>query len=73
MNVVDALMRLEDGALSNEETLDAFAALIADGTINSLQGAYGRHAHALIANGYLTPDGEVTVWGRMCAREIDDQ
>jgi hypothetical protein len=58
-DLVDLILRHESGDLDSDETLDLFAELIRTGTAWSLQGSYGRTAHALIDAGYLSPDGEV--------------
>ena len=59
-DLVDSIMAYEDGELNNEGTLNLFAHLIKTRQAWSLQGAYGRTAHSLIENDYITADGELT-------------
>ena len=42
----------EEGALSQDETIELFQGLIDSGLVWSLQGCYGRMAAALIQAGY---------------------
>lgn len=51
------LIAYEDGDLSNADTLRLFGRLVRTGLAWTLQGAYGRAAHALIATGWLDEDG----------------
>lgn len=60
MDLVDKIMAYEQGELDDEGTLDLFAGLIKSGMAWSLQGSYGRAAVALIDNGFITREGELT-------------
>ncbi|MCY0933659.1 DUF7417 domain-containing protein [Streptomyces sp. H34-S4] len=54
------LMSFEAGELDQRETLELFATLIRSGMIWTLQGAYGRTAHYLLHEGWISVSGEVT-------------
>ncbi len=60
----DAIVAYEEGDLDTAGTLELFADLIRDGHAWTLQGHYGRAAHALIVDGLISPDGEITDHGR---------
>lgn len=64
MDMVGMIIEYENGDLSDGDTLEFFAALVASGLAWSLQGHYGRMAVSLIDGGLITPDGEVTEYGR---------
>lgn len=53
MGVVTQMMLYEDGALNEQETIELFQNLVDTGMVNSLQGSYGRMAHALIEAGLI--------------------
>lgn len=53
------LVQYEAGELNADEQVDFFASLIAENADLSLQGAYGRMAHAYIVNGYIDTKGNV--------------
>jgi len=59
-DVVGQIMAYEMGELDAAETLELFSELVKSGTAWNLQGSYGRTAAALIENGLLTPEGEIT-------------
>ncbi len=56
------LIRYETEGLSDEETLELFAGLIASGWAWILQGRYGRIAQSLIDNHLISEDGELLVY-----------
>ena len=58
MNIVDKIMRWEQGEMTTEdEVVEFFQELVDTGVAWSLQGSYGRTATALIDAGYVTrPD-----------------
>lgn len=62
-DLVDHIIAYEQGELSDLETLHLFAALIADGSVWSLQGSYGRAAKSLIESGLITQSGDITEYG----------
>lgn len=72
MNMVDQIMAHEDGTLGPTETLGLFALLIQSGQAWQLQGCYGRAAHSLITQGFITPAGEITMSGLRMAQELED-
>ncbi len=49
---IDAMIAYEMGELSKDKTIALFQHLIDTGLAWSLQGMYGRSAHALIEAGY---------------------
>lgn len=53
MDIVNSMIAWESGTLSDEQTVDFFAHLIATGLVWQLQGAYGRTAAALVRDGYI--------------------
>lgn len=59
MNLVERIIKLEDGELSADDVVRLFAELIRTGSAWTLQGAYGRSAVALIEHGFLTKDGKI--------------
>ncbi len=54
MNIVDKMIALESGEMSEEETVEFFQELVDSGIVWQLQGAYGRAAMALIEAGLVT-------------------
>jgi hypothetical protein len=59
-DLVGQIMAYESGELDAAETLELFSGLVKSGMAWNLQGSYGRAAAALIENGLLTPEGEIT-------------
>ncbi|AUG87256.1 hypothetical protein KGG77_gp12 [Streptomyces phage Omar] len=62
-NIAIDLISYESGELDPRETLELFALLIKSGLAWSLQGSYGRTAHWMISEGWVTEDGGVTEYG----------
>jgi hypothetical protein len=58
LDLVDAIIALESGDLSQDETIALFQNLINSGLVWQLQGTYGRTARQLIEAGYCTPRKE---------------
>lgn len=58
MDIVDAIIELETGELSDDRTIELFQELIDTGKISGLQGSYQRMATALIEQGYCVPRKE---------------
>ena len=58
-HLVDFIMEYEDGELSDEGFLKLFSFLIETGQAWSLQGHYGRTAHALIDRGVIDHKGNI--------------
>jgi hypothetical protein len=55
MDIVDKLMRFEQGEMeSTEEVVDFFQELVDTGMAWQLQGSYGRMASHLIEEGYVS-------------------
>lgn len=54
MNVVDSIIRYENGEMDEYELLEFFQHLIDTGMAWQLQGHYGRTAMSLIEDGYCT-------------------
>lgn len=61
---VNLIIAFEQGEASLTETLDLFGDLTKTGVAWNLQGSYGRTADALIEDGVLTPEGDVTDYGQ---------
>lgn len=61
MDIVDAIIALETGELSDEGTIELFQELIDSGKIHGLQGSYQRMAEALIEQGYCSPQSKEQV------------
>ncbi|MES2156058.1 MAG: hypothetical protein V4510_13070 [bacterium] len=59
MTSIEDILEYEDGSMDPEDVLRFFAGLVKSGEAWTLQGHYGRTAHALITQGYITPEGEV--------------
>jgi hypothetical protein len=57
MDQLDLMIAFEQGELENDQVLELFSTLIKNGQAWTLQGFYGRTAHALIQAGRITPDG----------------
>lgn len=58
-NLVYSIMAFESGELDGLGVLELFSYLIRTGTAYTLQGFYGRHADALINDGWLDINGEI--------------
>lgn len=59
MDQVSQIMAYEQGELDDDQVVGLFASLVKTGLAWSLQGSYGRTAHALIKAGYISQAGEV--------------
>jgi len=53
MNTLDRIIAFETGTLSEDEIITLFQELVDSGLAWSLQGSYGRTAHALIDAGLV--------------------
>ncbi|MCJ7816969.1 MAG: hypothetical protein MUP55_03885 [Candidatus Aenigmarchaeota archaeon] len=58
-DVVDKIMRYEDGEMTPDEQIDFFGELTSSGMVWKLQGHYGRMATALIDEGFIDRSGKV--------------
>jgi hypothetical protein len=56
---LEAIIKYENGELTDEETLALFARLIRSGKAWTLQGSYGRTATSFIDNGYIDSRGKI--------------
>ena len=56
MDVVGQIMAFEEGELDAQQTLELFVELMNSGTINHLQGIYGRTAMSFLMRGFITQD-----------------
>lgn len=59
-DIVGRIMDYEAGMLEDDEVIELFAELVSSGMAWRLQGHYGRMATALIDQGFITQNGEVT-------------
>ena len=59
--LVDNIIAYEQGELSDQEVVRLFADLVRSGMAWSLQGSYGRTATALIKEGWIDREGNVTL------------
>lgn len=57
-SLTDDIIAYESGELDEEGTTELFQHLIDTGLAWTLQGSYGRAAHAMIANGQCSPAGQ---------------
>jgi hypothetical protein len=58
---VDSIIAYENGELSDQEVVYLFAELVQSGMAWSLQGSYGRTANALIEEGWIDHEGNVSL------------
>jgi len=61
MSNIDQMIAFENGELDDDDILVLFSELIKSGTINHLQGHYGRNAAHMIEAGYLDWNGNILV------------
>ena len=59
VNLIDQIIRYEEGEMDMEEVVAFFAKLVKTGMAWDLQGHYGRTASTLIRNGYIDGEGEI--------------
>jgi hypothetical protein len=62
MSIIDFIHRYESEPMPTNDVINGFAILIEAGVIGSLQGSYGRTAHALMSAGYIDTDGKVLAY-----------
>lgn len=58
---IDKIIAYEQGELNDQETVHLFADLVKSGMAWSLQGHYGRAANALIEQGWIDREGNVSL------------
>jgi len=62
-DLVSAIVRYEEGEMTDAEVLDLYQYLVDTGLAWQLQGSYGRMAARLIADGLVTaPGAPVPAW-----------
>jgi len=54
MNILDSIIKYEDGSMNAAEIIELFQELVNNGMAWSLQGHYGRFATQLIDEGIVT-------------------
>jgi hypothetical protein len=59
--LVDNIIAYEQGELNDREVVCLFADLVKSGMAWSLQGSYGRTANALIKEGWIDREGNVSL------------
>ena len=57
MDLVDKIMKWEDGQMTDTEIIEFFSELVKTGLVWTLQGNYGRMATRLIDAGYINKNG----------------
>lgn len=55
MDITAAIMKFEDGEMTDDEVIALFQELVDNGMAWTLQGYYGRIATSLIDQGLVTP------------------
>jgi len=60
MDDVDYIINYENGELTDIQTLEMFSEFIKTKLVWGLQGHYGRAASALIEDGFIKANGELT-------------
>ena len=61
MDYIDSIIAYEQGDMTEQEIVYFFAELIKSGIVWELQGHYGRTASALIREGWIDSDGNVSL------------
>jgi len=61
IDIIDSIIRFENGELNESEAVELFAELIRTGKAWTLQGFYGRTARSLIENGIVSEDGTINM------------
>lgn len=63
VNIVGSVVAYEEGELTLHETIEFFGYLIRSGLVANLQGQYQRTAASLVADDFLTEQGDVVLRG----------
>ena len=58
---IDSIIAYEQGELNDQEVVCLFAELVKSGMAWSLQGSYGRTAKALIEEGWIDHEGNLSL------------
>jgi hypothetical protein len=61
MDYIDSIIAYEQGDMTEQEMVYLFAELIKSGIVWKLQGHYGRTASALIREGWIDSEGNVSL------------
>lgn len=61
MDYIDSIIAYEQGDMTEQEIVYFFAELIKSGIVWELQGHYGRTASALIREGWIDSEGNVSL------------
>jgi hypothetical protein len=61
MDYIDSIIAYEQGDMTEQEMVYFFAELIKSGIVWKLQGHYGRTASALIREGWIDSEGNVSL------------
>jgi hypothetical protein len=61
MDYIDSIIDYEQGDMTEQEMVYFFAELIKSGIVWELQGHYGRTASALIREGWIDSEGNVSL------------
>jgi hypothetical protein len=61
MDYIDSIIAYEQGDMTEQEMVYFFAELIKSGIVWELQGHYGRTASALIREGWIDSEGNVSL------------
>lgn len=61
MDYIDSIIAYEQGDMTEQDMVYFFAELIKSGIVWELQGHYGRTASALIREGWIDSEGNVSL------------
>lgn len=73
MDLVDSLMKYEEGYATPRETLELFSHLVKTGMAWSLQGSYGRAAEHFIREGLLDEEGDLTGYAEDMLYDLEQE
>jgi hypothetical protein len=72
-DIVSKIIAIEEGELGPLATLETFGELIKSGAISGLQGSWQRAVSEAVANGLITPEGDLTEDARATFGDVEDE